>query len=67
MVSSTTEITPFPLIFEMLFAPTDSAAGFVLGTKTQFIKLRFSYVDRLKTTGEEQLKVLTKWLNDAMK
>jgi hypothetical protein len=40
---------------------------FVLGYKNQLIKLRFSYVDGLKTTGEEQLKVLTKWLNDAMK
>jgi hypothetical protein len=40
---------------------------FVLGHKNQLLKLRFSYVDGLRTTGEEQLKVLTKWLNDAMK
>jgi hypothetical protein len=40
---------------------------FVLGYRNQLIKLRFSYVDGLKTTGEEQLKVLTNWLNDAMK
>ena len=40
---------------------------FVLGYKNQILKLRFSYVDGLKTTGEEQLRVLTKWLNDATK
>jgi hypothetical protein len=40
---------------------------FVLGYKNQLVKLRFSYLDELRTSGEEQLKILTKWLNDAMK
>jgi hypothetical protein len=40
---------------------------FVLGYKNQIVKLRFSYVQESKAAGEEQLKILTKWLDEAMK
>jgi len=40
---------------------------FVLGYKNRLVKVRFSYMDELRTTGEEQLEVLTKWLDGVMK
>jgi hypothetical protein len=40
---------------------------FIFGYKDQFIKLRFSYGEEFKASGEEHLKALTRWLSEALK
>jgi hypothetical protein len=39
---------------------------YLLGYKNHFVKIRFSYEDDIKSIGEEQVRILTKWLSDAI-